>query len=310
MSDQSDNEFLEFDRLHMIQDTIKKYGEENFYISFSGGRDSTVLSKFVDIAVPGNKIPRVFCNTGIEFNAIVDFVKECQKEDDRVVIVFPKTPIVPMLKEDGYPFKSKDHCAHVEYYHKHMNEELPYWIVKYRDHYNAYGCPPKLKYQFTPEFNLHISDKCCKNLKEDPLHKWSKENNKPITMMAVMSAEGGRRKTYKQCASFKNGKLKSFSPFKPVRDSFIDYLVEKYDIKLCKLYYPPYNFPRTGCKGCPFNIYLQRSLNTMKELMPDEYKQCETIWKPVYDEYRRVGYRLKPIEEDKEEKTEQLKLPI
>lgn len=50
----------------MIRKTIEKYGEENFYISFSGGKDSTVLHHLIDEAIPGNKIPRVFINTGIE----------------------------------------------------------------------------------------------------------------------------------------------------------------------------------------------------------------------------------------------------
>ena len=36
----TDNEFLLFDRLEKIRSVIDKYGEENFYISFSGGKDS------------------------------------------------------------------------------------------------------------------------------------------------------------------------------------------------------------------------------------------------------------------------------
>lgn len=35
----------------------------------------------------------------------------------------------------------------------------------------------------------------------------------------------------------------------------------------------------------------------MKKYLPDEYKQCEMLWKPVYDEYRRIGYRLKKKED-------------
>lgn len=31
----------------------------------------------------------------------------------------------------------------------------------------------------------------------------------------------------------------------------------------------------------------------LKELLPNEYKQCEFIWKPVYDEYKRINYRIK-----------------
>ena len=33
--------------------------------------------------------------------------------------------------------------------------------------------------------------------------------------------------------------------------------------------------------------------------MPNERKQCEIIWKPIYDEYRRINYRLKRVEEMK-----------
>jgi hypothetical protein len=46
-------------------------------------------------------------------------------------------------------------------------------------------------------------------------------------------------------------------------------------------------------KGCPFALKLQEELDKMEEYFPNERKQCEIIWKPVYDEYRRIGYRLK-----------------
>ena len=64
-------------------------------------------------------------------------------------------------------------------------------------------------------------------------------------------------------------------------------------IKLCKLYYPPFNFERTGCKGCPFALDLQKELDVLGELLPNERKQCELLWKPVYEEYRKIGYRLR-----------------
>ena len=49
--------------------------EENAYISYSGGKDSTVLSHLIDEALPNNKIPRVYLNTGIEYLMIVSFVE-------------------------------------------------------------------------------------------------------------------------------------------------------------------------------------------------------------------------------------------
>ena len=74
-----DNEFILFDRLEVIRKTIEQYGEDNFYLSFSGGKDSTVVHHLLDMAIPGNKIPRVFSNTGIEYNAIVEYVRERER---------------------------------------------------------------------------------------------------------------------------------------------------------------------------------------------------------------------------------------
>ncbi len=65
------------------------------------------------------------------------------------------------------------------------------------------------------------------------------------------------------------------------------------------MYKPPYNFKRTGCKGCPFALTLQEQLETMFKLLPNEYKQCLHLWKPVYDEYIRIGYRLKEYPHEK-----------
>ena len=110
----TENEFLLEDRLQKIRQIINKYGEENFYISFSGGKDSTVLSALVDMALPENKIPRVYANTGIELNMIRDFVFDLQKTDVRIVVIKPSVPIKQMLERDGYPFKSKEHSLFVD----------------------------------------------------------------------------------------------------------------------------------------------------------------------------------------------------
>ena len=45
--------------------------------------------------------------------------------------------------------------------------------------------------------------------------------------------------------------------------------------------------------GCPYAIDIADELDKLESLLPDERKQCEAIWGKVYDEYRRLGYRLK-----------------
>ena len=111
-----DNELLLVDRIGVIRDTITKYGESNFYLSFSGGKDSTILHYLLDMALPNNRIPRVFINTGIEYNLIVDFVKGLAEKDDRFVILKPTQPIKPLLEKYGYPFKSKQHAHNLMVY--------------------------------------------------------------------------------------------------------------------------------------------------------------------------------------------------
>lgn len=325
----TDNEFILQDRLGVIRDTIRKYGEENFYISFSGGKDSTVVHHLVDMALPGNKIPRVFSNTGIEYNAIVEFVREREREDDRFVVIQPRKNIKATLEQYGYPFKSKQFSEVYHTYMKHQQEvrelieqlnaepslkydynfihNLPkntkYVIKEYfglredKDHIYQFqsGCPSVLRHMFYEEHN--ISDKCCLEMKEKPLDRWSKENNKPHRVLGLMQSEGGRRHDTK-CKAFKGDKL-SFHPLAIVTKEWEEWFIQRYGVKLCKLYYEPYNFERTGCKGCPFAPLLQEQLSTLEVYFPNEKRQCEYIWKPVYEEYRRIGYRLKREEQTK-----------
>ena len=292
-----DNEFLLQDRLQKIRQIINKYGEENFYISFSGGKDSTVLSALVDMALSKNKIPRVYANTGIELNMIRDFVFDMAKTDDRVVIIRPSVPVKTMLEKDGYPFKSKEHSHIVDIYNRNGMDciTVPRYLGE-RDGYGTrYSCPKILRYQLTDAFKEHlkISDKCCLRMKEEPLDRWAKENNKTCKILGIMPSEGGRRATTK-CLAFKNnGKFLSFHPLAPVTKAWEEWFIEEYNIRICDIYKEPYNFPRTGCKGCPFAIELQEELDTLERFFPKERAQCEIIWKPVYDEYRRLGYRLR-----------------
>ena len=37
---------------------------------------------------------------------------------------------------------------------------------------------------------------------------------------------------------------------------------------------------------------LKEQLEKMKELLPNEYKQCQLIWGKVYEEYKILNYRL------------------
>ena len=143
----TENDLLLFDRVEVIKTTIKKYGEQNFYISFSGGKDSTVLHYLIDEAMPGNKIPRVFINTGIEYEFIRKYVIDLKQKDERFVIFNSNVNITKMLHDKGYPFKSKEHsCKLAMYQNKGINAKS---IERYLDNNNSFKCTGKLMYQFT-----------------------------------------------------------------------------------------------------------------------------------------------------------------
>lgn len=148
-------------------------------------------------------------------------------------------------------------------------------------------------YQTTPEFKLKVSDLCCHKLKKDVAKKYQLSNNRAIVITGMTREEGGQRTTLNCIVTDKEGKIRKFHPLAIITEDFINWYITERKIELCELYYPPYNFKRTGCKGCPFNLDLQEQLDLMAVLLPAEKKQCEIIWKPVYEEYRRIGYRLR-----------------
>ena len=300
----TEEELLLEDRLAVIRAANGKYDlESNAYLSFSGGKDSTVLHHLLDMALPGNRIPRVFLNTGIEYQAIRDFVMKTAQNDTRFTIISSAKPIKAILETYGYPFKSKEHSMRVDQFNKGTNAN---YIVKYINGYSKDGkpsrfvCPKSLLYQFEKRGMYHYSNLCCQKLKKETAHAWEKRNGRKIAITGMRSEEGGNRKRLGCIISDARGGIKRFHPLIKVSEEWEDWLILENGIELCELYYPPFNFKRTGCKGCPFALDLQEQLSIMEVYLPNERRQCEAIWKPVYDEYRRIGYRLK--------KDEQLKL--
>lgn len=322
-----DNETVLFDRIELVKTLAGLYDlEATTYISFSGGKDSCVLSKLIDLALPDNKIPRVYKNTGIEFPQMVKFVRSLQEHDDRIIILPPKKPIKRTLDIVGYPFKAKQHSHNVAIYQRHKEKcelykklieenprlledydfirDLPKGVktfVKYyydiRENantttlYTYNDCPKILKYQFTPDFNIRISDECCKEFKKTSFYEYEESSQRPNCFTGQRKAEGGNRANLKCISNARNGK--HFNILAPVTDDWIEWFIKKYEIPLCELYLPPFNFERTGCMGCPFNLKLSHELQMLKEHAEETFNQCYILWKPVYDEYLKLSYRLK-----------------
>ena len=140
-----------------IREWVEYYGEDGVYVSFSGGKDSTVLLDIVRKMYPG--IEAVFVNTGLEYPEIVDFVKRF----DNVTILRPKKNFRQVLTEYGYPVISKEVSATIE-----QAKQTPGGAKYQRLHGTSDSGFDFSRYLFLEDAPFKISDRCCKTMKKNP----------------------------------------------------------------------------------------------------------------------------------------------
>lgn len=85
-----------------IRTWVNEFGSDGVYVSFSGGKDSTVLLHIVRQMYP--EVEAVFCDTGLEYPEIREFVKTF----DNVTWLKPKMNFKKVIEIYGYPFISKE----------------------------------------------------------------------------------------------------------------------------------------------------------------------------------------------------------
>ena len=85
-----------------ITEWVNEYGEDGVYISFSGGKDSTVLLHIARRLYPN--IKAAFVDTGLEYPEIRSFVKGFENVD----WIKPKMTFKQVIEKYGYPFISKE----------------------------------------------------------------------------------------------------------------------------------------------------------------------------------------------------------
>ncbi|MDY6958321.1 MAG: phosphoadenosine phosphosulfate reductase family protein [Halobacteriota archaeon] len=250
--------------------------EGNVYISFSGGKDSTVLADLVWSIFP--KVPAVFANTGMEYPEIVKFVKEI-KQNHPVKIIHPEITFPKVIENYGYPVISKKISRMVETLQNpsEKNQNLRrYYLhgIRMDGVYIKQARLPK-KWHKLIHAPFKISDKCCNHLKKNPFIKYEKEtNNSPL--LGIMAYESKIREGQylkKGCNDFGNKRPRSW-PISFWREKDIwNY------IKLSNLPYSDiYNkgLPRTGCMFCLFGVHMEKEsrFEIMKRIHPKLYSYC------------------------------------
>lgn len=168
-----------------IREWVNHWGEDNVYVSFSGGKDSTVLLHLVREEFPN--VPAVFVNTGLEYPEIQAFAKSF----DNVTQLYPKMGFRDVILKYGYPVLTKSISRKIWDY-KHGKEYATKFIMGTATRRDGELSKFNIeKYKPVAEMDFNVSNKCCDIMKKAPFH--SMKSKMPFT--AQLAEESKMRET-------------------------------------------------------------------------------------------------------------------
>lgn len=268
------------------------------YISFSGGKDSTVILALIKMCesiytIPKNAIPAVFSNTGIELGATVEFVMWVKENwYENVQIIRPEKSFHWIITNKGKPIKSKMKSENIKRYQKNRNEKTQSFLHLVGLAENSYSkkkLADKDMHMVHPKFDIKVSNDCCEILKKKPFEKYHKENGIKGYMLGERMSEGGARQMVAEKILEKGGKICTRTkgdyiiklPIIDWTDEDIDEFIKEYNVPLSKAY-TEQGYERTGCFMCPFSLQIDKNLHKLYEYEPNRYKASMTWMKDVY----------------------------
>ena len=269
-----------------ITEWVDYYGEDGVYISFSGGKDSTVLLHLVRSLYP--EIEAVFCNTGLEYPEIVKFVKDIPN----VRILKPELTFKQVIDQKGYPVISKSVANTVRLARKNIEEGKDTLRVRQIKGLEVGSKFNKGKWEFLLDAPFKISDECCNEMKKKPFKKYEKETGK-VPFIGTLAAESQQREAVylkTGCNAFDSKKPKSTPLGFWTEQDILQYIFEN-NLTICSVYgdiveesdmsgnksYRATGEQRTGCMFCMFGCHLEKEPNRfqrMKYTHPKQYKYC------------------------------------
>ena len=103
-----------------ITEWVDRFGEEGVYVSFSGGKDSTVLVDIVRNVCNYKDIPLVFVDVPTQYPELKQFAQTF----DNLVILKPKISFAEVCEKYGFPLISKEISEKAMYSRKYLKKYL------------------------------------------------------------------------------------------------------------------------------------------------------------------------------------------
>lgn len=262
-----------------------EYFDGKVAISFSGGKDSTVLLNIARSIY--QDIPAVFFDTGLEYPEIREHVKTF----DNVEWIKPKKNFKQIILEYGYPCVSKEVSQKIYDFKRTKSDKLKdrylNGVIDKNGKLNLRTRIP-LKWRYLIDAPFDITHKCCYFMKKSLSHQYEKKNN--VKMIVATTTEESALRTTSWilygCNAF-NSKKQQSRPMSFWTEQDILQYIKEYNIPIAKVYgdiildengkYKTTGVDRTGCMFCMYGVQYEESPNRfekMKLTHPKQYEWC------------------------------------
>jgi 3'-phosphoadenosine 5'-phosphosulfate sulfotransferase (PAPS reductase)/FAD synthetase len=236
-------------------------------VSFSGGKDSTVLLHICRELYPD--IEAVFSNTGLEWPEIVKFVDS----NKNVIKVKPRYTFGYVIDRWGYPVVSKEVSHKIQEVRTTKSEKLLRKRLSrggVSTDFRSGRLPVKWRYLINSPFK--ISSYCCDVLKKQPL---ARHSNLIVGTMAEDSML--RRQKYLRygCVNMYDQKKPMSYPMMLWTGKDVWEYIRSRGVKYSKIY--DMGYKSTGCMFCMFGVHLEHEPNRfqmMQKTHPKLWNYC------------------------------------
>ena len=282
------------------------------YVSFSGGKDSTVLLHLVRSLYP--EVPALFVDTGLEYPELKAFVKSIEN----VTTVRPDITFRNVIEKYGYPIIGKQQARAIRDLQNPTDKNLAtrnLVLTGYTQN-GTYAPSRKLanKWVYLKDAPFKISEQCCDVMKKKPSYKYEKQTGRK-SFVGTMTCESSLREKewlMHGCNSF-DTKIQKSKPisfwteqdilkylvlndlsYASVYGDIIgksnnsDHIFNAEEIKILLKYGTLNDIKlettgesRTGCVFCCFGVHLESEPNRfqrMKTTHPKLYEYCIKDW--------------------------------